>query len=145
MCLPSWIFAETNKIICVLETVISKAYERKKYETGARVVANCVLNRDEVDSEILSSRKWTGRKPALIPPARWGKDAQMCLSRGIIKRVAVTLGDRNEVGNNVSDTRLVCGFAPTSVARPSTLHSPFRPPPPDLPLYACPPQIQTPN
>lgn len=57
MCLPSWIFAETNKIICVSETVISKAYERKKYETGARVVANCVLNRDEVDGEILSSRK----------------------------------------------------------------------------------------
>lgn len=99
--------------------------------TGTRDVANCALNRDEVDGEILSSRKWIGRKPALIP-ARRSKDAEMCLSRGIIKRVAptfVTPSDRNEVGNNVSDTRLVCGFALASIAQPSTLHSPFRPPP----------------
>lgn len=121
---------------------------RKKHEQGL-TSANCALNRGEVDGEILSSRKWTGHELAVVSvdPARQGKDAQMCLSREIIKRVtrrSRDAGDRNEVGNNVSDTRLVCGFTPASTANhPPTLYPLSTSS--NLPLYACPPQIQTPN
>lgn len=83
---------------------------------------------------------------------------------GIIKRVVQhpwrTPVDRTKVGNNVSDTTLVwlCpeesalhplsppARAPSHPFRPPTPSPPLpRSPPAYLPLYACPPQIQTPN
>lgn len=90
--------------------------------------------------------------------------ANVFIFRGIIKRVVQhpwrTPVDRTKVGNNVSDTTLVwlcpeeSALHPLSPPARAPSH-PFRPPTPSpppprsppayLPLYACPPQIQTPN
>lgn len=86
-----------------------------------------------------------------------GKEAQMCLFSGNNKKgssgcVRDASGDRTKVGNNVSDTTFVW-LCPESSAlhplSPTRTHNPLPAQPlpisSSLPLYACPPQIQTPN
>lgn len=105
----------------------------KKHEQGV-ASANCALNRGEVDGEILSSRKWAGHEPAVlgVDPTRQDKDAQMCLSRGIIKRVTRRSWCRAIATKSGIMSRTRGSSADLPRPLPPTIHphsTPFRPPP----------------